>query len=76
MSATDTNLGINAVPFSSQFSNKPIIHISVSLVLILLFLALFFTEAGKALRDNTESFVKYSPLLEVIQMINFVDELL
>lgn len=68
MSATNTNLGINTVPFSSQFSNKLIIHISMNLVLTLLFL-LFF-------RDNAESFVKYSPLMEVIHTVNSVDELL
>lgn len=76
MSATNTNLGVNTVPCSSQFSNKAIIHISMNLVLTLLFLVRFFQEAGKALKDNTESFVKYSPLLEVIHTINFVDKLL
>lgn len=41
MSATDTNLGINTVPFSFQFSNKPIIHFSMNLVLSFLCLFLF-----------------------------------
>lgn len=73
MSATNTNLGINTVPFSSQFSCKPIIHISISLVRTLLFLVRFFTGAGKVLRHNAESFVKCSPLLEDIHTINFAD---
>jgi len=76
MLATNTDSSINTLSFSSQFSDKPMIHISMNLVLTLLFLVLFFTEAGAALRDNAESFVKYSPLLEVIHTINFVDELL